>query len=122
MEYHERLAVALELRGWSQGQLAARTAHLGARVSQSHISMILRGEREPGIKTMEVLARALGVSIDWLCGLPPREGSVLEPDEDALLKVTTLQPIFHAVIIATSLFNRLADSYNKKRSRRPGDS
>lgn len=81
MPFHQRLQQALNDRGWSQGQLAQRTG-----LAQGHISLVIRGEREPGIDTVITLARALRVSIDWLCEMPePETGKRLPPDESELL-------------------------------------
>jgi transcriptional regulator with XRE-family HTH domain len=82
MSLGERLQSILEQRGLTQGQLA-----LKSKVPQSHISMIINEQRTPGIDVAVKLARALDVSLDWLAGLPPREKSVLTPDEEELLRL-----------------------------------
>ena len=75
-----RIQMALELKGFSQGQLAHKSG-----VNQSHISMILAGKRSPGTDKLIAIARALDVSLDWLAGLPPRTPGELAPDEEDLL-------------------------------------
>ena len=80
--FARNLRHALTIKGWSQGQLAHK-----AKVSQGHISMILREERGPSISIAIALARALDVSLDWLAGLPKRNPNELEPDETELLRL-----------------------------------
>ena len=75
-----RIQMALELKGFSQGQLAHKSG-----VNQSHISMILAGKRSPGTDKLIAIAQALDVSLDWIAGLPPRTPGQLTPDEDELL-------------------------------------
>jgi transcriptional regulator with XRE-family HTH domain len=75
-----RLREAMDIRRKTQERLAAETG-----VSQSHISRIVNGEREPTVDIAVRLAYALDVSLDWLCGLPPAPDSPLEPDEGELL-------------------------------------
>lgn len=48
--------------GLSQDQLAEK-----ADLDRTHLSGIERGVRNPGIKVVIRLARALGVSVDQLC-------------------------------------------------------
>jgi transcriptional regulator with XRE-family HTH domain len=88
----ERIAAIMERRHLSQEQvhlkvsLLQRQAQLKARVTQGHLSMILRGERKnPSVFTIAALAQALDVSIDWLVGLPKRDPTELDPDEADLL-------------------------------------
>lgn len=84
MEYvfAERLAVMLELRDMTQGQLAVKSG-----ISQPHISRILRGENVPNVDIAAQLAAALNVSLDWLVGLPERQPDALRPEEDQLLRI-----------------------------------
>ncbi len=81
MRFGARLRQAMELRDMTQGQL-----ELKAGVGQAHISMILNGQREPGLAVAMKLARALEVSLDWLCDLPERRPGTLAPLEDELIK------------------------------------
>lgn len=77
-----RLQEALDVRGFTQGQL-----ELKAGVTQQHISMIITGERKsPGIEKLAAIARALDVSLDWLAFGRTRDPAVLTPDEDELLR------------------------------------
>ncbi len=46
----------------AQQRLSQQTVAKKARVSVSYISMLERGERTPPLATLEVLAKALGVS------------------------------------------------------------
>jgi len=71
----------LELRGLTQGQLAMLSG-----VSQSHISMVLSGQRQPRIDVAAGLARALDVSLDWLITGQERNPEALTPDENELLR------------------------------------
>ena len=80
MRFAERLRYALRSRGLTQGQLSVK-----AGVSPAHISMVLSEQREVGVDVAARLARALDVSLDWLCDLPERQADTLEPDEDELL-------------------------------------
>jgi len=80
--FARNLRHALAIKNWSQGQPAHK-----AKVSQGHISMILRQERGPSITIALALARALGVSLDWLAGLSKQNPKELEPDEQELLKL-----------------------------------
>jgi len=75
-----RLREAMDIRKKTQEKLAAET-----NVSQSHISRILNGEREPTVDIAMRLAYALDVSLDWLCGMPPAPDAMLAPDEGELL-------------------------------------
>lgn len=77
-----RVESALRARGWTQGQLA----HFSG-VGQSHISQIIKGTTRPRIDIAASLARALGVSLDWLAGLPPQPGvETLTPEERELVE------------------------------------
>lgn len=62
--FSQRLRVALDCRGWSQNDLAS-----SSEVSVGHVSMVLRGLRNPSLAIAAQFARALGVSLDWLVGL-----------------------------------------------------
>ena len=77
-----RLREALALRQLTQEELSERT-----RVSQSHISRISTGEREPTIDIAVRLAYALEVPLAWLCGVEERAPDALSPDETELLRL-----------------------------------
>lgn len=51
-----------EARGLSQDQVAEK-----ADLDRTYISGIERGVRNPGVKTVVKLARALGVGVEMLC-------------------------------------------------------
>jgi transcriptional regulator with XRE-family HTH domain len=76
-----RLQQLMDMRRLSQGQVETFTG-----VQQQNVSKILKEGSEPKIKTIIALARGLGVSADYLLGLPPRDPAVLEPAEEELLK------------------------------------
>ena len=59
-----RLRVALARKGWSQNELAR-----SSEVSVGHVSMILRGKRNPSLAIAARFARELEMSLDWLAGL-----------------------------------------------------
>lgn len=68
-----RLIKAREARGWSQRELAHRTG-----IAVPVLNRLETGERtNPGIRMIKLLARALGVSTDYLCEMD-RDG-----EEDA---------------------------------------
>lgn len=81
-EFARRVREAMEVKQFSQGQLAIRSG-----LRQNHISLITLGQREPGVLHAAALARALGVTLDWLCGLPDNTGATLTPDEDEVLRI-----------------------------------
>lgn len=80
MAFKDRLLAAMEIRNLTQGQLSVKTG-----LSQSAISRLVTGDNLPTIERAAKLARALGVSLDWMCDLPPRTIGELAPDEDQLL-------------------------------------
>jgi transcriptional regulator with XRE-family HTH domain len=82
MGFAEQLDRAIDMRELTQGQVAVKTG-----LQQSHISMIRRGQREPSVSIAARLARALDVSLDWLCELPVRAPGALEPDEETVLQL-----------------------------------
>lgn len=82
-------------RRWTQGQLEHASG-----VSQQHISQIARGERIPGIAALTKLAKALGVSLDWLAGLPPQPGvDTLEPDARELVEAYSRLDEAHQAVV-----------------------
>lgn len=83
MTFGERLSNLLELRGWSHGKLAARSG-----LSRRYIGMIISGERDsPSLVAATRIAKALGVSLDWLADLPPIQKETLTPDEQYILQL-----------------------------------
>lgn len=83
----ERLRKAREARGWSTRRLEQETERLGRRVSHGYISQLENAGRykaNPSLSTIEVLARALGVSSAYLLqGDEKEEGDVLVLAEEA---------------------------------------
>ncbi len=94
MNFGKRVAVILELRGWSQGMLAekARVAQkqLGQRgtIQQSTISRIINEDRAPGLEVAAAIALALCTSLDWLVGIHDETESdtARTPEEVELLR------------------------------------
>lgn len=61
MRYAEKLYKMMLLKGLNQQKLARLSA-----VSDSEVSRILRGKSQPGLENAFRLARALGISLDYL--------------------------------------------------------
>ncbi len=87
MGYAEKMQRLCALRGVDQAALAARLGR-----SKSTISRILSGEQEPKLRLAFALARALGVTLDYLAddtldAVPEGQLHQLTPDEFAILKI-----------------------------------
>ena len=85
MKLEEKLATQMARRGLN-GQKLARTS----KVSDSEISRILAGKSRPGLENAFRLARAVGVSLDYLADDaletdPLEHKDPLSPDERELL-------------------------------------
>ena len=80
--FGKNLEKARKIRGWTQGQLEEY-----AKVDQSTISKLKTTGRDPDFPIACKLAQALGVSLDWLAGLPARTPGELLPDEQELLRL-----------------------------------
>lgn len=65
-----RVRLLREARGWTQQELAGR-----AGVSQAAVARMEAGERGPLLTTAWRVGRALGVSLDELCGTRDQGGS-----------------------------------------------
>lgn len=61
MELHERIKMLLERCGMTQRDLAQKTG-----LTEAAVCRYVRGERVPRSPAMAVMARALGVSMDFL--------------------------------------------------------
>ncbi|MBX6313973.1 MAG: helix-turn-helix transcriptional regulator, partial [Isosphaeraceae bacterium] len=61
MKLEEKLRKAMILKGFNQQKLAR-----ASRVSDSEVSRILGGKSQPGLENALRLARAVGVSLDYL--------------------------------------------------------
>jgi transcriptional regulator with XRE-family HTH domain len=64
-----RLQEALGARGWRYKDLAARTG-----MTANYIGVVARGGCDPTSRRVADMARALGVSADWLLGLSDEKG------------------------------------------------
>src|SRR3954453_20190018 len=88
MGYAERLQKVCALRGMDQAALASR---LG--LSRSSVSRILSGVQEPKLSVAHALAKALGVSLDYLVEEGEAERGaevrweVVSEDEAAVLRI-----------------------------------
>lgn len=75
MRFEEKLRKQMILRGFNQQKLARLSG-----VSDSEVSRILGGKSQPGLENALRLARAVGVSLDYLtdddleADAPPRAG------------------------------------------------
>ena len=66
--FQTRLAEAIASNSLTQKELS-----LSTQIAQSAISKYLSGKALPRTLELCKLAQALGVSMDWLCGLEPRQ-------------------------------------------------
>lgn len=83
MTFGERLSNLLELKGWSHAQLALRSG-----LSRRYISMIISGERNsPSFEAATHIARALGISMEWLANEPENKPGSLTPEEQYMLQL-----------------------------------
>lgn len=103
-----RLGQVIEQRELTQGQVELKTG-----LGQGHISQIISGKRRPRIDIAVALARALGVSLDWLAGLPPQPGvDTLEPDARELVEAYSRLDEAHrqvVLLLAQGLAQGLAE-------------
>lgn len=77
--FSERLRLSMESNGLTQKNLESLSG-----VTQSSISAYLREEMEPKISVLYQLSVALGVSMEWLCGIdssPETPDSAMPIDE-----------------------------------------
>ena len=68
----KRLKIARIERGISQRQLAQQTG-----LRQSHLSMIENDKHDPSATMVRTLARALGVTTDYLLGMDAEDSELL---------------------------------------------
>ncbi len=66
-----RIAALRRAAGWNQSELADRL-----QISPSAVGMYEQGRREPSADTLVALARALGVSVDYLLTGSPEDQEV----------------------------------------------
>ena len=82
MALKDRIAAAMRARGMSQAELS-RATDMGS----SKVSQILSGKVEdPRLSTVVLIAKALGVSVDYLAGIdsPPPLPTYLDPRQRKL--------------------------------------
>lgn len=87
MGYTDKLQQLCALRGLDQSSLASRV-----NLSKSSISRILSGSQEPKLRLAYDLAKALGVTLDYLVDDSPEIGPtdqlvMVSNDEMAILKI-----------------------------------
>ena len=87
MGYTDKLQRLCALRGLDQSKLASKV-----KLSKSSISRILSGAQEPKLRLAYDLAKALGVTLDYLVGDSPEVGPndqlvMLSEDEMMILKI-----------------------------------
>lgn len=81
MNFTERLRAQLDMRGVGAAWLAQKSG-----ISRRHINALISGERvSPSIEVAAAIAQALGISLDWLAGLPAAVPETLLPDEEYLV-------------------------------------
>lgn len=61
--FRVRLLDAIHMKGTTAAELSRKT-----NISESNISRYLSGSSEPSLRSLLILANALGVSADWLSG------------------------------------------------------
>lgn len=77
--FSERLRALRRQRELSQAELAR-----GLKISKSSVNMYERGEREPGIETLEAIADYFNIDMNYLLG-KPYDLRVAEEDGDLVL-------------------------------------
>jgi transcriptional regulator with XRE-family HTH domain len=87
MTFSEKVYKQMLLRGLNQQRLAQLSS-----VSDSEVSRVLRGKSSPSLEYAHRLAKALGVSLDYLADdelevEPATRGDGLEPAERELLEL-----------------------------------
>lgn len=80
--FRQTLERLMARRGYLQADLAEK-----AGLSQSQISKLLNGKREPKLSTLMALAKALGCSLDYLAGIDNPGPDELTQDERDLLDI-----------------------------------
>lgn len=83
MTFGERLTGILDTRGMKPAVLAFRS-----KLSARYVNMLLSGERDkPSFKAVVAIARTLNVSLEWLAGIPPKDKTVLSPEEEYVIQL-----------------------------------
>ena len=78
--FAERLAQAMDAKGFKQVDLIQVVAQRGNRLGKSQLSQYLSGKTIPRSDVMAVLADALDVSAEWLVGAEPVIKNVVEKE------------------------------------------
>lgn len=97
MTFGDKLAGLLELRKWSRGKLAARSG-----LSRTYIGMIISGERDKvSLEAAARIAKALGVTLDFLADMPNTSEVKLSPDETEVISLyREAEPIQRRAVLA----------------------
>lgn len=107
MRFAEKLMKVIDLSGKSQSRLQRETG-----ISQSAISEMTKGKRRPYLDQAFLLARALGVSLDYLADealeAPQLPVEALGPEDRLVLK--TVQHLGHAEAMRRLVGEAPADS------------
>lgn len=82
MSFSDRLKQAISVRGYTQERLASE-----AKITQSYISRMINGQKEPSERLLDSLSAILKVNVEWLkTGDGPMEA---EPTlEEALARLS----------------------------------
>lgn len=82
MSFSDRLKEAISVRGYTQERLASE-----AKITQSYISRMIKGQKEPSERLLDSLSAILKVNVEWLkTGEGPMES---EPTlEEALARLS----------------------------------
>ena len=82
MSFSDRLKEAISVRGYTQERLASE-----AKITQSYISRMINGQKEPSERLLDSLSAILKVNVEWLkTGEGPMEA---EPTlEEALARLS----------------------------------
>lgn len=82
MSFSDRLKEAISVRGYTQERLASE-----AKITQSYISRMINGQKEPSERLLDSLSAILKVNVEWLkTGEGPMES---EPTlEEALARLS----------------------------------
>ena len=82
MNFSDRLKEAISVRGYTQERLASE-----AKITQSYISRMINGQKEPSERLLDSLSAILKVNVEWLkTGEGPMEA---EPTlEEALARLS----------------------------------
>ena len=89
MELGKRLRKAREERGLSGSELAARIG-----LERSAIPQYEAGRSLPSVTVLKKMARALGVSLDWLCFEEPDDREAIQ-DKELASKLSRADKLHH---------------------------